>query len=405
MVDYLDATLRINGQSITSDLFMKPTDAHQYLLPSSDHPPHVHRHLQFGLGMRLRAILSDDTKLEHRFAELTDILKARGYSEHLILSQLTKVQSIPKSQILSSSRHHTKDNSNPIPLVCRWNSHLPPLDKLLRDRSRFQYFNQIHTCATPSNFPWLPTSAQGTCGTFWSLALVQILMARLKTDRVAHSCVRSPAAIHLISPLCAIQSRKRCEDSETSVYEVQGQRSVGVPLHFSIGETHQVRVLTQAHRNAWWEDDASRDSRWPERFCYHETLQERMPWRCMPQEQNNNTGTTAPSDRFRSWQKVMESAWNCLGTRGGHQQWAKNKAATRSYEVAANGKLYRWNRRQLLKTDESETMDFASELPAREKGQKQTGEEESAVPVEEMPVTRRSSQKSTPPVWMKDYVQ
>ena len=38
MVDYFDATLRINGQSITSDLFTKPTDTHQYLLPSSDHP-------------------------------------------------------------------------------------------------------------------------------------------------------------------------------------------------------------------------------------------------------------------------------------------------------------------------------------------------------------------------------
>ena len=133
MVDYLDATLRINGQSITSDLFTKPTDTHQHLLPSSDHPPHVHRHLPFGLGMRLRAIVSDDAKLEDRLAELTGFLKARGYWEDLIKSQLTKVQSIPRSQILSSSRRHTNDNSNRIPLVCRWNSHLPPLDKLLRE--------------------------------------------------------------------------------------------------------------------------------------------------------------------------------------------------------------------------------------------------------------------------------
>ena len=132
MVDYLDATLGINGQSITSDLFTKPTDTHQYLLPSSDHPAHVHRHLPFGLGMRLRAIVSDDAKLEDRLAELTGFLKARGYSEDVIKSQLTKVQSIPRSQILSSSRRHTNDN-NWIPLVCRWNSHLPPLDKLLRE--------------------------------------------------------------------------------------------------------------------------------------------------------------------------------------------------------------------------------------------------------------------------------
>ena len=133
MVDYLDATLRINGQSITSDLFTKPTDTHQYLLPSSDHPPHVHRHLPFGLGMRLRAIVSDDANLEDRLAELTGFLKARGYSEDLVKSQLTKVHSIPRSQTLSSSRRHTKDNNNRIPLVCRWNSHLSPLDKLLRE--------------------------------------------------------------------------------------------------------------------------------------------------------------------------------------------------------------------------------------------------------------------------------
>ena len=83
--------------------------------------------------MRLRAIVSDDAKLEDRLAELTGFLKARGYSEDLVKSQLTKVQSIPRSQILSSSRRHTKDNNNRIPLVCRWNSHLPPLDKLLRE--------------------------------------------------------------------------------------------------------------------------------------------------------------------------------------------------------------------------------------------------------------------------------
>ena len=127
MVDYSDATLRINGQSITPDLFTKHTDTHQNLLLLSDHPPHVPRHLPFGLGMRLRA------KLEDRLAELTGFLKARGYSEDLIKSQLTKVQSILRSQILSSSRHHTKDNNNWIPLVCSWNSHLPPLDKLLRE--------------------------------------------------------------------------------------------------------------------------------------------------------------------------------------------------------------------------------------------------------------------------------
>ena len=44
-VDFMDSSLSIRGDSISSDLYTKTTDTHQYLLPSSDHPPHVHKHL------------------------------------------------------------------------------------------------------------------------------------------------------------------------------------------------------------------------------------------------------------------------------------------------------------------------------------------------------------------------
>ena len=37
-VPYLDSSISIGGQHISTDLFTKPTDTHQYLLPSSDHP-------------------------------------------------------------------------------------------------------------------------------------------------------------------------------------------------------------------------------------------------------------------------------------------------------------------------------------------------------------------------------
>ena len=61
-VDFVDSTVLIRGDSISLDLYAKPTDTHQYLLPSSDHPPHVHKHLPYGLSICLRAIVSDDTR-------------------------------------------------------------------------------------------------------------------------------------------------------------------------------------------------------------------------------------------------------------------------------------------------------------------------------------------------------
>ena len=52
---WIHQSLSIGGDSTSSDLYTKPTDTHQYLLPSSDYPPHVHKHLPYGLGIRLQS--------------------------------------------------------------------------------------------------------------------------------------------------------------------------------------------------------------------------------------------------------------------------------------------------------------------------------------------------------------
>ena len=53
-----------------------------------------------------------------------------------VWEKTAKVQ-ISRSQLLSSSGRHTNDNNNRIPPVCRLNSHLPPLVKLLILRESF----------------------------------------------------------------------------------------------------------------------------------------------------------------------------------------------------------------------------------------------------------------------------
>ena len=103
-VDFMDSSLSIRGDSISSDLYTKPTDTHQYLLPSSDHPPHVHKHLPYGLGIRLRAIVSDDTRLEHRLSELTAFFTARGYSKPAVEEQLDRVRATPRDRVLNCTK-------------------------------------------------------------------------------------------------------------------------------------------------------------------------------------------------------------------------------------------------------------------------------------------------------------
>ena len=41
-VHFLDTVVTLSGSTLVTDLFMKAADTHQYLLPSSNHPLHVH---------------------------------------------------------------------------------------------------------------------------------------------------------------------------------------------------------------------------------------------------------------------------------------------------------------------------------------------------------------------------
>ena len=129
-INMLDTQLTLQDDGhIASDLYTKPTDSHQYLLPSSNHPPHVHEHLPYGLALRLRQIVSEDNLFHARLLELKAFLEARGYKSSNVQSQLDKAAATPRTTALECRR---RDPTERIPLVCDWNEHLPDLGRLLR---------------------------------------------------------------------------------------------------------------------------------------------------------------------------------------------------------------------------------------------------------------------------------
>ena len=101
---------------------------YQYLL-------HVHKDLPNGLGIRLRAIVVDDARLEHRLSELTVFLTARGYSKPAVEKQLERVRATPiwlsRDRVLNCTKPRSRTNRTA--LVCTWNTRLPASSELLRD--------------------------------------------------------------------------------------------------------------------------------------------------------------------------------------------------------------------------------------------------------------------------------
>ena len=98
-VDFLDTLVTQSGSGLSTDLFTKAADTHQYLLLTSNHPPHVHRNLPYSLGLRLLTIVSDRATLQRRLEELALFLKQRDYQPALIAEKFQRVLSRSRTDL------------------------------------------------------------------------------------------------------------------------------------------------------------------------------------------------------------------------------------------------------------------------------------------------------------------
>ena len=129
-VAFLDTTVSTKDGKISTDLYVKPTDTHQYLLSSSCHPYHTKRSIPYSLGLRLRRICSNDTAFNKRCDKLAEHLKKRGYKEKLILREINKAKQVPaRDQALKPSVQKT--NATRHPFVVTYNPASPNLNKII----------------------------------------------------------------------------------------------------------------------------------------------------------------------------------------------------------------------------------------------------------------------------------
>ena len=156
-----------SGSGLSTDLFTKATDTHQHLLPTSNHPPHVHRNLPYSLGLRLLTIVSDRATLQHGLEELALFLEQRGYQPALKAEQFQRVLSRSRTDPLQG-RNKEKDNERVL-LVCTWSSLLPPLQPLvnsalplLQANDRLRGFFQRDLVRTQSGNPGSIASSEPT---------------------------------------------------------------------------------------------------------------------------------------------------------------------------------------------------------------------------------------------------
>ena len=96
-INFLDVNVRLVEGELMTDLFVKPTDTHQFLDPSSSHPYHCKKGIPYSQALRLNRISSDNESFDKRCNDLGWLME-RGYNGKMI-----------KKQILRACEHSRKD--------------------------------------------------------------------------------------------------------------------------------------------------------------------------------------------------------------------------------------------------------------------------------------------------------
>ena len=97
-ISFLDTSSSLSEGELSTDLYCKPTDTNQYLLPSSCHPPHVTKSMSYSQALRIRRICSTDKFLKKQLGQLKNHLKRRGYKQSIIKKSFNKAHEISSTK-------------------------------------------------------------------------------------------------------------------------------------------------------------------------------------------------------------------------------------------------------------------------------------------------------------------
>ena len=131
---FLDTKSHLVDDKVVVDLYTKRTDSHQYLLPTSCHPPHCSKNIPYSLTLRIRRICSDDEAFEKRVSDLSVHLNKRGYQKQVIDQVIEKVRHIDRQNLLSYKPKPTA-NKAVLPFVMTYHPDLPKAQSSNRSQS------------------------------------------------------------------------------------------------------------------------------------------------------------------------------------------------------------------------------------------------------------------------------
>ena len=133
-ISFLDTQCQIKQNKIITDLYRKPTDRNQYLLPSSCHPNSITKNIPYSLALRIVRICSETDTRDMRLNELRQMLLDRDYKASIIDAAITRAKNVPRSEALKKV-FKSKTTTRPV-FVVRHDPRLPSVTKIVHKHYR-----------------------------------------------------------------------------------------------------------------------------------------------------------------------------------------------------------------------------------------------------------------------------
>ena len=92
-IPFLDLKVKLNKGKISTDLYIKSTDRHQYLHFTSLHPNHTQRSIVYSQGLQVKRICSGKEDFLKHMGEMKLWFLKPGYPENIVGRELGKVES------------------------------------------------------------------------------------------------------------------------------------------------------------------------------------------------------------------------------------------------------------------------------------------------------------------------
>ena len=99
-VNFLDVNVVLSDGIVSTDLYSKPTDKHQYLFHTSCHPNSCKKGIPFGQALRICRICSMNAFFEKQARELCNYLVKRGYNRDHMEREINRAHRIPRVDTL-----------------------------------------------------------------------------------------------------------------------------------------------------------------------------------------------------------------------------------------------------------------------------------------------------------------